>query len=266
METKAAVRTAAMGLGVYGAARILGIVFASASMASSVGQAIVAEWGAGRLGVTWSDAHAPPPSTGRMAKRALVGAGIGAATAMVVVALAWATRGALVEATAGGVPWSLVVVGLVTSGLHAMRDELVLHGITLRALTSVGSPVARALACGLTSAGAALGDPSATPRSVAVQLLLGVVLGALWVKDRGAWMAWGAHTAWLFVIGTLLGGGIADMRVATSSWGGGDAGITGGTAALIALAPLAIVALALVRQVGSRPHDGGQPEAVERAR
>lgn len=257
VETRAAARTAAWGLAIYTATRFIAIVLASASMASSVAQAIAAEWGAGRLGVTWSDAHAPPPSSGQMAKRAAIGAAAGAIAAAVLLLIAWTTHAALVEKTQGALPWSLVAVGLVTAGLNAMRDELLLHGVTMRALSSVGSPVARSLACGITSAAAALGDPTATVRTAIAHLLLGTALGSLWVRDRGAWMAWGAHTAWLFVVGTLFGGGLAEMRVASSSWGGANAGILGGTVAIVALAPIAIVALSLVRRVGSKPQDGG---------
>ncbi len=257
VETRAAIRTAAWGLAIYTATRVVAVVLASASMASAVAQAIAAEWGAGRLGVTWSDAHAPPPSSGKMARRAVIGAAAGAIAAAVLLALAAATGAALVEKTEGALPWSLVAVGLVTAGLNAMRDELILHGVTLRALSSVASPLARSLACGVTSAAAALGEPSANVQAVLAHLLLGIALGSLWVRDRGAWMAWGAHTAWLFVVGTLFGGGLADTRVASSSWGGGNAGILGGTAAVVALAPIAIVALSLVRRVGSTPKDGG---------
>lgn len=257
METRAAARTAAWGLAIYAATRVIAIVLASASMASSVAQAIAAEWGAGRVGVTWSDAHAPPPSSGQMARRAAIGAAAGAIAAALLLSFAWATRAALVETAQGPLPWSLLVVGLITAALNAMRDELVLHGVTLRALASVSSPVARSLACGVTSAAAALGEPTATVPMAVASLLFGTALGSLWVRDRGAWMPWGAHTAWLFVVGTVFGGGYADTRVASSSWGGANAGILGGTAAVVALAPIAIVALYLVRRVGSKPQDGG---------
>jgi hypothetical protein len=254
-------RVAAWGLALYTLTRIIGVVFASASMASAVGQAIAAEWGAGRLGVTWSDPHEKLPTTRQIARRALLGAacGVGAAAALVIFAAA--TRAALVEKIDGSTPWSLVALGLVTAALMAMRDELLLHGITLRALAPLRSPVARSLACGVTSAAAALGDPTATWRLAMVHFLVGTALGALWVRDRGAWMAWGAHAAWLFVVGTVFGGGVAQTRVADTPWGGSDAGILGGSAAVLVLVPITLVALSLVRRdgsrVGSRASDGG---------
>jgi hypothetical protein len=245
--TAIAARTAAWGLAIYSATRLLSVALASASMAAAVAQAIAAEWGAGRLGVTWSDPHDPLPTPVTMARRAAVGAAYGAGLALLLAVFAAAT-GAVHLERAASTPISLIAIGLVTSALLAIRDEIVLHGITLRALVSVPSPIARALACGVTSAAAALGEPTATPRAAIASFLLGTAFGSLWIRDRGAWMAWGAHTAWLFVTGSLLGGGVAEMRTATSSWGGADAGILGGTAAIVALAPFTLLALSMVRK------------------
>src|SRR5687767_802189 len=95
--TKAAARAAAWGVAVYTAVKFIGILFASASMAAAVGQAIAAEFGAGRVGVAWSDPHEPLPTTAAMARRAGIGAAVGAATALVVLAFAWGTRAAIFD-------------------------------------------------------------------------------------------------------------------------------------------------------------------------
>ena len=78
-------RVAAWGLALFTLTRIIGVVFASASMAATVGQAIAAEWGAGRLHVTWSDPHEKLPSTGQIARRALLGAACGIGAALLLV-------------------------------------------------------------------------------------------------------------------------------------------------------------------------------------
>jgi hypothetical protein len=246
VETRAAVRTAAWGLVIYTATRLIGMVAASTSMAAAVAQAVAAEYGAGRLGVAWSDPVQALPTPGQMTRRASIGAALGAGAATVLALLAYATRAVIFdkpEATS----WSLVAVGIVTAALTAMRDELLLHGVTLRALSSVESPIARALACGVTSAAASLGEPTTTPVVAGAHFLLGTALGTLWIRDRGAWMAWGAHLAFLFVTGTILGGGALQMRNAMSTWGGAEAGILGGTVALVALAPIALFALGRIR-------------------
>ena len=72
---------------------------------------------------------------------------------------------------------------------------------------------------------------------------LGIVFGALWVRDRGAWAAWGAHTAWLFATSGLMQGGLFEAHVAANPWGGAEHGPLGGHAAVIALLPLVVGAL-----------------------
>jgi hypothetical protein len=243
---RASSRVALWGLAILGGTRIVALLLESASMPSAVGQAVLAEWGTGRLGVAWSDPKSPMPTTGSIARRAGLGAAIGIVAAAVVVGFLAATQAVLLERVSPST--SGVVVALVTAGLYAMRDELLLHGLVLRALVSAPSPVLKVVACGITSAAAAYGELGATsPRAVIVQGLLGVIFGALWVRDRGAWPAWGAHTAWLFTTSFLMQGGIFESRVASSAWGGGDAGPLGGTAAVVALLPLAFGALAGAR-------------------
>lgn len=248
--TRAAARVAAWGLVVYAGTRLAGAVLQSTSMAALVAQAVLAEWGLGRLGVTWSDPVAPVPTTQAILRRAARGAGVGLAAAAALAVVLAVTGGALLERASSSV--SVLVVGLVSAGFLAMRDELLLHGLTLRVLVSVESPEPRIAACALASAAAALGEPGVAPRAVLVALLLGALYGALWIRDRGAWMAWGAHTAFLFVTGPLLHGGLFETRVASSPWGGADAGVLGGWAAVAVLAAAAAVATAWARRAPAR--------------
>jgi len=236
-----AMRVGAWGLAIYAGTRVAAVLFESASMPAAVAQAVLAEWGVGRLGVAWSDPKAPIPTTGAIARRAGLGMAVGATMAALLVVFLAATRAVLLDRAAPSI--APVAVALVTAGLFAMRDELLLHGLVMRMMVSVPSALPRVLACGVTSAAAALGDPSASPRNVAVQGLLGVVFGALWAKDRGAWAAWGAHTAWLFTTSALMQGGLYDARVQVSTWGGGSDGVLGGTAAIVALLPFAVGAV-----------------------
>jgi len=255
-SARAAVRVALWGLAVYAGTQLVAVVSESMSMASAVGQAILAEWGVGRLGVAWSDPEAKAPTMGAIARRAAAGAGVGLALAAVTVGFLVTTRAVLLDRSHPAL--AAVLVALVTAGLYAMRDELLLHGLVLRVLVGVKSPLLRAASCGVASAAAAWGDPaSASPRRVMVQGLLGVVFGALWVKDRGAWPAWGAHTAWTFATALLLQGGAFDARTAEGSWGGGAAGPLGGTAAVLALLPLAFGALAGIRDPRRGPDRRG---------
>ena len=235
-------RVAAWGLGIYAATRIAGAVLETASMPAAVAQAVIAEWGGGRLGVAWSDPAAPVPSASTIARRAGIGAAVGVVAAAVVVGFLATTRAVVLDRASPAI--STVVVALVTAGLYAMRDELLLHGLVLRTLVSVETPIAKVVACGVTSAAAAYGEVgAAAPSAIAVQGLLGMVFGALWVRDRGAWPAWGAHTAWLFTTSALMQGGIFEAHVAATPWGGASLGPLAGHAAVVALLPLAMGAL-----------------------
>ena len=238
---------AAWGVVLYAGCRAIEIFLEAQSMAAAVGQAVLVEWGSSRLGVNWSDPSAPTTSV-VIARRAAIGAAIGLGVAGLVFATLLATRAVTLDAVVH-VEASILGIGLVTAGLHAWRDELLFHGLTLRALGTSVSPLGRVLACGVTSAGAALGRSDASARAVFVAFLLGIVFGALWLRDgggsssSGAWQPWAAHTALQWTVGTLLAGGVVHARLADDIWAGGSAGMLGGTAATIALVPVSVASL-----------------------
>jgi len=241
---------AVWGLVLFGACRLLDIFLEAQATASAVGQAVLVEWGTSRLGVVWTSPDETPSAKDAM-RRGAIGLGVGLAVATVLVGLLVVSGGARLEPVST-IALPVLVIGLVTAGLHAWRDELLLHGVTLRALGMFekgdrpsAQDLFRVVACGVTSAGAALGRSDASARSIVVATLLGVVFGALWVRDRGAWMPWAAHTGFRFAIDTLLAGGVTQARLATNAWSGGDAGLFAGTAAVVALVPIATAAIVL---------------------
>lgn len=246
----------AYGLALFLTCRLLEIFLEAQATASAVGQAVLVEWASSRLGIAWTD-PAREQTRVEVARRAGLGVAAGAGAALVLVIVLAASHGASFESVAN-VALSVIVIGLITAGLHAWRDELLLHGIVLRALglfdpgDQSGRPhdLLRVVACGATSAGAALGRSDANARSVVVAALLGMLFGALWVRDRGAWMPWGAHVAFRFTTDTLIAGGITQIRPAAGAWSGGDLGLFSGTAAVVALAPVALLAVAaIVRRI-----------------
>jgi len=66
--------------------------------------------------------------------------------------------------------------------------------------------------------------------------------------DRGGWLPLGAHAAWTTGTGTLIHGGLLDLRSAGTPWGGGGAGVLGSLATLVALVPLAALAVEWARR------------------
>jgi hypothetical protein len=219
---------------------------------------VLVEWATSRLGVAWTDPKSDKPE---LPRRAVGGVAVGLGAAIGLFAVLVLSHGATIEPVAN-VSVPVVVIGLVTAGLHAWRDELLHHGVVLRALglfdegDASGKPhdILRVVACGVTSAGVALGRSDASARSVVVAALLGIVMGALWVRDRGAWMAFGAHTAFRFTLDTLFAGGILQLRLSADHWSGGDAGVFAGTAAVVALTPIAAVSVgAVMRRISPDP-------------
>lgn len=249
------------GVALFFGCRLVEIFLAAQSMAGAVGQAVLVEYGSSRLGVQWSDAR-EVVTTALIVRRAAIGAAVGLTLSAAVFATIALTRSAEV-ANVASTEASVLVIGLLTAGLTAWRDELLHHGVVLRALDppKAGKSVsvaAKVIACGVTSAGAALGRSDASAKTVFVAALLGVVFGALWVRDRGAWQPWAAHTAFRFATSTLLSGGVVLVKVADNSWAGGAAGMLGGTAAAVALAPLAVLAVGLtMRRISPRSSEEG---------
>lgn len=230
-------RVAGGGLLLSFATHLVARLLETRSMAATVLSAVMAEWGARRLGVTWTD-DAPTDAPQRsLARRILVGAGLGAGAIGAVAAFASATGAVVFDRTNLAV--SVLVMGLVTALFDAMREEMLLRGVVLRALGASPSPLFRVVATGVVSAAATLGTPDVAPERVVVGLVLGLFFGALWVRDRGAWMAWAAHAAWLFGQGLLLQGGMFRVHLAPTRWAGGAHGMLDGRAAVVAVLPLA---------------------------
>jgi membrane protease YdiL (CAAX protease family) len=252
----------AWGLALYGVVEFVGIKLSAKATGALAAQMVIAEWGAGRLAVAWSDPSAPPQAFRSIAQRAAKGAAAGILAAALVVAFAVLSRGMVVHPNRPE-PVELAV-GLVTAALLAARDELLLRGVVIRAFRHACPPAALLAICGGAAAAAeygALGSPSdvSVPRLL-FAALLGVVFAALWLRDRGAWLAFGAHTGWSLATGAAIGGGLFDVRAASTPWGGANAGLEGSFAALVALVPLAALAVGWSRgrqkAVGSASHVG----------
>jgi hypothetical protein len=168
------------------------------------------------------------PSGKSIARRAGIGAAMGAGAAAVLVLFALVTRAANLAPSLPA-PGSLVV-GLVVWGLAAVRDELFLRGLVLRATRGLLPPWAALAACGAAAAAARFGVEGALGMAVLVEGLRGVALGAIWIRDRGAWMAVGANAAWSWSLQSVVRGGLLDLRFATEA----DSSIAGLVVAALA--------------------------------
>ena len=233
------------GLLLYAIVLLIGAKFSTAAVGSLALQVVAAEWGAGRLAVSWSDPTRPPPRLGDVARRIGRGAVAGLLAAAAAVVLALTTRALSFHANAAEP--SQLGIGLFVAALGAARDELLLRGIPLRAFRRACPTFVMLLACG--GAGAAAeygllaGSQEVLGARVVVAGLLGIVLASLWLLDRGGWLALGAHTGWAFATGGVIRGGLLDLRASPGTWGGGDAGFAGSLAMAAALVPIAALAV-----------------------
>ncbi|HSQ62139.1 MAG TPA: CPBP family intramembrane glutamic endopeptidase [Polyangiaceae bacterium] len=202
------------GAALFAVVQTIGAYMAQNHTGAVVAQVVVAELGTGWLGVTWSDPLAPMPTAGTMAKRALRGAAFGAAASVILVGASVLVHAAKAGAGSAGV--APILMGLFMSAFVAARDELLLRGLPLRALGKQTPVWLRLLVCGL-AAGAfrfGAGPEGVSAASVAFSALSGSALGALWIEDRGVWLAWGANAAFTFVTGTLAQGTLIDVTAA----------------------------------------------------
>jgi len=213
--------TLSWGLALQGALLLAAAYLQRNAMGAAAVQAAMTEFGAGRLGVTWSDPTAPPPTFPAIARRVLRGAGYAAAAAAGILVLAFATKAASYHGVsiAGVLP---LFNGLLLAVLLSVRDELLLRGVVLRAFGRAVPSAAELVVCGLVAAAAAWGSKeAATSMETFSAGVLGVAFAALWRIDRGAWMAWGANAALHYLLNTVVHGAVFDIRIAQGSWAQG---------------------------------------------
>lgn len=207
---KAVAKLVGWALALWGGVELTATVLAHNATAAIAVQAALAEWGSGHLGIAWSDPDAPPPPWTAIAARAGKGAAIGVLAAALVVGIALAAHVASLAGHSPSVP--LLAVGLVVSLLAAVRDELLLRGLVLRVVRGSLPTWGALVVCGAAAAAARYGVEGALSLVLAAEAVKGVALGAIWVKDRGAWMAVAANTAWTWTVGSVVGGGLLDVR------------------------------------------------------
>ena len=209
-----AAKVAGGGLALWAGMQLAGVVLERKVVASALVQAVLAEWAAGHLGIAWSDPLGAAPSSRDVLHRAARGAGYGAAAALAVIAAAVAIRQA--TATFADSPsFETLGVGLIVSMLAAVRDELILRGVVLRTTRGLAPRWMALLACGICAAAARHGTDWVIGMPLAAEALRGMALAALWVHDRGVWMAWAANASWMWTLGSLGHGGLLDVRFVT---------------------------------------------------
>ncbi len=233
-----AAKVVGWGLVFWTGVQITAAVFTRNATATLAVQAALAEWGAGRMTIAWSDPLAPIATTRDIQRRAGIGLALGMGAAALAVTAAVLTRGAMVaERTFAP---GLLGLGLLVALLTAVRDELLVRGVVLRATRGLLPWWAALAATGACAAAARYGLEGTLGMGLALEGLRGVALGALWMRDRGAWMAVAANAGWTWTLGSIAHGGVLDVRFA----GEGDAS---------AATTLVVAAAAVAAALWARP-------------
>ena len=204
-----AAKVVAWALIFWGGEVVAASVFERNALAMAAAQAGLAEWAAGRLAIPWSDPGAPVPSWKAIGRRVQLGLGLGFGCALAVVVLAVVLRGASVRS--GSFAAAGLVLGALVAGLGAIRDELLLRGVVIRATRLLPKQLTL-LACALAAVAARLGIDGHPSLALLPEALKGAALGALWLLDRGAWMPCAANAAWTWSTGPAAQGDLLDVR------------------------------------------------------
>jgi hypothetical protein len=203
-------RTTAWGLALATAEAVIASVLARNAMAVAILQAAVVEWGTQRAGVVWSAAIPSTATATAWARRAATGAACGAGVAAMAVAASLVSGSAAI--TDGRISPEVLAVGLGMAAVEAVRDELLLRGLVFRMTEGVLPAAAGIGACAAAGACARFGADGHVTAALLFEGLRAGALAALWIRDRGAWLAIGANTGFAWAAGALGWAGVVGAR------------------------------------------------------
>jgi hypothetical protein len=207
--TARAARASLWGLALAAAEAVSTSVLARNTIALTILHAAVVEWGAHRAGVAWSD-PATPEQANRWPRRAAAGAAWGGGVAALATAASLAIGTAAF--TDGRISPAVLAVGLGMAVVEAVRDELLLRGLVLRVTDGVLPAAAGIGACAAAGACARFGADGVVSVAILFEALRAGALAALWIHDRGAWLAIGANAGFAWTARALAWAGVIGAR------------------------------------------------------
>ena len=185
-----------------------GVFEANRLLAFAVG-ALAVDLLGGRAGVKWDETGSRPYKA--QAMMMLRGVGGGAVAVILVVSV----LAALGKATIGaGHPASVsLLMGAAVALVQAARDELLFRGMPLALMRGRVADRWALPFVSLLAAAPVILAANTTAVGVSLVLVSSFVFALLWRLGRGIHLAWGAHAAWLFLAGSGVRGGLADVRL-----------------------------------------------------
>ncbi|MCU0693806.1 MAG: hypothetical protein MUF54_20655 [Polyangiaceae bacterium] len=170
---------------------------------------VVVELLGARAGLKWDETGNSPARL--LLRRGVVGLGGGAAAAVaVLVAAAIAGRAKLDIGDPGLVAFA---IGAALPLAQAARDELLFRGLTLALLRGKVPDRFALLFAALLGAAPVVLLPATTALGAALVFVTGFVFAVLWRLGKGAYLAWGAHAGWVFLLGAGSRGQLLDVSL-----------------------------------------------------
>lgn len=209
---------------------------------------------------------APRPGWG---EEVALGAAVGWGLVVVVVgviAVAGALRVAFDHSAAS---WAGFWLNLVTILLASLGEEIAFRGYPFQRLIEATGPITAVLIASIAFGLMHAGNPDATPRSVVVTMLYGVLFSVAYLRTRALWVSWGLHFGWNFALAVIFGlpmSGLERFSSLVQTHARGPVWLTGGgygpeasvTAAIVLFGGIWVV----VRITRDYAWRYGQPEII----
>lgn len=148
--------------------------------------------------------------------------------------------------------WGSVGIAVVTLALASLVEEVAFRGYPFQRLIEVTGPAWAVIIASIAFGAKHAANPNATPRSVAVTMLAGVLFSVAYLRTRALWVGWGMHFAWNFALAVIFGlpmSGLREFSTLVRTRARGPLWLTGGnygpeaslTAAIVLFAGIWVV-------------------------
>jgi hypothetical protein len=185
-----------MGLTMVAAVDFAGDRLAEREIIAPLVQLVIAELGAGKLGIAWSPPDTVQPTAKSIALRLGRGAAFGLGAAIVLFIVGIATHSLTAKLVMP--PVQQLLVGPLIALLAGGRDELILRGLPIRILKKWSTGPAILATCAAAVMARGWFADNASGSGLILGACTGVALACVWLVDRGAWMAVGANAVFAF--------------------------------------------------------------------
>lgn len=193
-----------LGCVLFGACALAQTALQQSALMAVVAGAVIAELGGGKIGVSWNNPAASPPTARSNAQLAASGTAVGLFTAGLALGIGFGADA--IQRESHGRPLLVpLAVGLLEAFFFAVQSEILLRGV-VRVLCKHTEPRAFVPLAVLVALAAAAGRSGPDPVALAAAGSAALALALLWDRAGGALLPIAVHTGLRFVLVTLASG------------------------------------------------------------